>query len=110
MIAWSVGMSAPVFDLGITGAPGSHGEPTFETAFSIRDLILIAGGLFLLYKATTEIHGTMQGEDQSGADKGPAAGKAAMGFGAATHQTLVLDRVFQMDSLRTGVGLPHSLP
>src|SRR3546814_4767934 len=50
MIAWIVGMTAPVFDLGITGAPGSHGEPTFETAFSIRDLILIAGGLFLLYK------------------------------------------------------------
>src|SRR3546814_7385533 len=85
MIAWSVGMSAPVFDLGITGAPGSHGEPTFETAFSIRDLILIAGGLFLLYKATTEIHGTMQGEDHSGADKGPAAGKAAMGFRSEEH-------------------------
>src|SRR3546814_2741636 len=37
MIAWIVGMTAPVFDLGMTGAPGSHGEPTFETAFSISD-------------------------------------------------------------------------
>ena len=55
-IAWLVGLTAPVFDLGITGAPGAHGEPSFETAFSWRDLILIAGGLFLIWKATKEIH------------------------------------------------------
>ena len=55
-ISWIVGMTAPVFDLGLVGAPDAHGNPSFETAFSIRDLILIAGGLFLLYKATTEIH------------------------------------------------------
>ncbi len=110
MIAWIVGMTAPVFDLGITGAPGSHGEPAFETAFSIRDLILIAGGLFLLYKATTEIHGTMQGEDHSGADKGPAVGKGAMGFGAAIVQILLLDMVFSIDSILTAVGMTDHLP
>src|ERR1700751_538371 len=54
-IAFSVGLTAPVFDLGLAG-PLSHGEPTFETAFSWRDLILIAGGLFLIWKATKEIH------------------------------------------------------
>ncbi len=52
MIAWIVGLVAPVFDLGITGPLGEHGEPAFETAFSWRDLILIAGGLFLVWKAT----------------------------------------------------------
>jgi predicted tellurium resistance membrane protein TerC len=56
VIAWLVGLTAPVFDLGISGSPGPHGEPTFETQFSWRDLILIAGGLFLVWKATTEIH------------------------------------------------------
>src|SRR5438309_1743765 len=55
-IAWLVGLTAPVLDLGIAGPPGPHGEPSFETAFSWRDLILIAGGLFLLWKATREIH------------------------------------------------------
>src|SRR3569623_3595764 len=54
-IAWLVGLTAPVIDLGITGAPGAHGEPAFETQFSWRDLILIAGGLFLVWKATKEI-------------------------------------------------------
>ena len=55
-IAWLVGLTAPVFDLGLQGAPDAHGEPAFETAFSWRDLILIAGGLFLVWKATKEIH------------------------------------------------------
>src|SRR5687768_14292453 len=43
MIAWIVGLTAPVFDLGITGPPGAHGEPSFETQFSWRDIILIVG-------------------------------------------------------------------
>src|SRR6188768_2007998 len=49
MIAWLVGLTATVFDLGIQGGPGPHGELTFETQFSWRDLILIGGGLFLLW-------------------------------------------------------------
>src|ERR1700741_205799 len=44
-IAWIISLTAPLFDLGITGPLGEHGEPSFETAFSGRDLILIAGGL-----------------------------------------------------------------
>ncbi len=111
MIAWIVGLTAPVFDLGIAGAPGAHGEPGFETAFSIRDLILIAGGLFLIYKATSEIHGTMQGEDHSGATKeSGAAGKAAIGFGSAIVQILLLDMVFSIDSILTAVGMTDHLP
>ena len=55
-IAWLVGLTAPVFDLGLQGARGYNGEPTFETLLSWRDIILIAGGLFLVWKATKEIH------------------------------------------------------
>ena len=110
MIAWIVGMTAPVVDLGIAGAPGSHGDPSFETAFSIRDLILIAGGLFLIYKATSEIHGTMQGEDHSGAGDDGAVGKAAIGFGSAIVQILLLDMVFSIDSILTAVGMTDHLP
>src|SRR5690606_19757425 len=65
LIGWLVTLRAPLIDLGFVGPLGEHGEPTFETAFSGRDLILLAGGLFLLWKATKEIHHTMVPEDQS---------------------------------------------
>jgi predicted tellurium resistance membrane protein TerC len=107
MIAWIVGMTAPLFDLGIVGPPGAHGEPTFETAFSIRDLILLAGGLFLIWKATSEIHQTMSGE---GHGEGGAAARAALGFGAAVVQILLLDMVFSIDSILTAVGMTDHLP
>ena len=55
-IAWIVGLTAPVFDLGLAGAARRAWRAGFETAFSWRDLILIAGGLFLVWKATKEIH------------------------------------------------------
>ena len=52
LIGWIVTLQAPLFDLGIAGSEGAYGEPTFETAFSGRELILLAGGLFLLWTAT----------------------------------------------------------
>jgi predicted tellurium resistance membrane protein TerC len=106
-IAWLVGLKAPVFDLGLQGAPGPHGEPGFETAFSWRDLILIAGGLFLVWKATKEIHHNVQpGHEDAVFD----TGKAAIGFGAAIVQILLLDIVFSVDSILTAVGMTESLP
>ena len=59
IIAWLVGLTATVVDLGLVGPIGEHGEPAFETAFSWKDLILLAGGLFLVWKATKEIHHTV---------------------------------------------------
>ena len=53
-IAWLVGLTAPVLNLGFQGAPGVGGAPSFETQFPWRDLILIAGGLFLVWNATKE--------------------------------------------------------
>jgi predicted tellurium resistance membrane protein TerC len=103
-IAWLVGLIHPVFDLGIIGPPGEHGEPTFETAFSWRDLILIAGGLFLVWKATNEIHHTMD-PDADHKDGTPVTGRAAMNFGAAIIQILILDIVFSIDSILTAVGM-----
>ncbi|WP_431469453.1 TerC family protein [Sphingosinithalassobacter sp. LHW66-3] len=103
MIAWIVGLVAPVFDLGITGPLGEHGEPAFETAFSWRDLILIAGGLFLVWKATKEIHHSVdvhQSDDLL--DKKQAV---AMNFGSAIVQILLLDIVFSIDSILTAVGM-----
>ena len=107
-IAWLVGLTAPVFDLGLQGAPGPHGEPTFETQFSWRDLILIAGGLFLVWKATKEIHHNV--DPRPTGDVFDAGGKAALSFGAAIVQILLLDLVFSVDSILTAVGMTDHLP
>jgi predicted tellurium resistance membrane protein TerC len=107
VIAWLVGLTAPVFDLGLQGPIGAHGEPEFETAFSWRDLILIVGGAFLVWKATSEIHETME---PHGDDKPSIAGKAMMNFGAAIVQILILDIVFSIDSILTAVGMTDHLP
>ncbi|SNT22273.1 Membrane protein TerC, possibly involved in tellurium resistance [Sphingomonas laterariae] len=110
MIAWIVGLTAPVFDLGIQGAPGAHGEPSFETQFSWRDLILIAGGLFLVWKATKEIHHSVdQTPTDDLLDKDKSA-VATIGFGAAIFQILLLDMVFSIDSILTAVGMTDHLP
>jgi predicted tellurium resistance membrane protein TerC len=107
VIAWLVGLTTPAFDLGIQGAPGPHGEPGFETAFSWRDLILIAGGLFLVWKATKEIHHNV--------DPGPGddvfdTSRPTLAFGAAIVQILLLDLVFSIDSILTAVGMTEHLP
>ncbi len=107
IIAWLVGLTAPVFDLGIQGAPDEHGVPSFETQFSWRDLILIAGGLFLLWKATKEIHHNV---DPHPADDLFTAPRAAVGFGSVIIQILLLDIVFSVDSILTAVGMTPHLP
>ncbi len=107
VIAWLVGLTATVFDLGIQGAPGPHGEPTFETDFSWRDLILIAGGLFLLWKATKEIHHNV---DPHPTDDMFDVSKKVLTFGAVIAQILILDLVFSIDSILTAVGMTDHLP
>jgi len=106
-IAWLVGLTAPVFDLGLQGATGLNGEPTFETQFSWRDLILIAGGLFLVWKATKEIHHNV---DPQPNDDVFDTSKKALTFGSAIAQILLLDLVFSIDSILTAVGMTDHLP
>jgi predicted tellurium resistance membrane protein TerC len=101
-IAWLVGLTTPVFNLGISGGLDSHGQPSFETSFSWRDLILIAGGLFLLWKATKEIHHNV---DPSPNDDVFDTSRRTIGFGAAIVQILLLDLVFSIDSILTAVGM-----
>jgi predicted tellurium resistance membrane protein TerC len=75
--------------------------------FSWRDMILIAGGLFLVWKATSEIHHRVE------PDPGPDmfdSGKAALTVGAAMAQIVILDLVFSIDSIVTAVGLTQHLP
>ena len=107
-IAWLVGLTTPAFDLGIQGGPGAHGEPTFETAFSWRDLILIAGGLFLVWKATKEIHHTVDPKPTH--DVMDAKHAVINNMGAAIFQIILLDLVFSIDSILTAVGMTDHIP
>jgi predicted tellurium resistance membrane protein TerC len=85
-------------------------EPVFSLLgndFSWRDLILIAGGLFLVWKATTEIHEKVDPEDEDEHATGNAAAASAT---AVIAQILVLDLVFSVDSIITAVGMTPHLP
>ena len=87
-----VGLTSPLFAL------LGHG-------FSLRDLVLLGGGFFLLFKATQEIHDHVEGHDDAG-----AAPKPPLGFGAAIVQIVALDLVFSIDSIVTAVGMTDQFP
>ena len=102
-IGWIIGLKATVFDLGLSGAG-------WETAFSWKDLILIAGGLFLVWKATTEVHHAV---DTSVSDDLLEKKKASVvinNVGAAIGQIIMLDLVFSIDSILTAVGMTDHVP
>ncbi|CAH2599646.1 TerC family protein [Rhodovastum atsumiense] len=90
-ISWIMHLTAPVF--AVAG-----------NSFSWRDLILIGGGLFLVYKGTVEIHARIEGEGEHG-----TAGTARIGFASAIVQIAALDLVFSLDSVITAVGMANEL-
>ncbi|MBI9087267.1 MAG: TerC family protein [Desulfobacterales bacterium] len=73
--------------------------------FSVRDLLLLSGGLFLLYKAVREIHHAVEGADDAGQELKSAAG----GFAAVIAQIVLLDIVFSVDSVITAIGLTDKI-
>lgn len=92
-ISFIVQLTTPVFTL-------------FDHGFSWRDLILIAGGLFLVWKATKEIHHSVDPHDPK---ENLVAKAATLGMGAAIVQILMLDLVFSIDSIITAVGMTDHL-
>jgi predicted tellurium resistance membrane protein TerC len=77
----------------------------FGMGFSGRDLVLILGGLFLVYKAVTEIHEKLEGRESHGSGR-----VANVTFGAVIAQIILLDMVFSFDSVITAVGMVDSMP
>ncbi len=102
-IGWIVGLTAPVFDLGWSGAG-------FETAFSWRDLILIAGGLFLVWKATKEIHHSVDVTPSHDLLEKNKKDVVINNVGSAIFQIILLDLVFSIDSILTAVGMTDHVP
>jgi predicted tellurium resistance membrane protein TerC len=86
-IVWIIGLTRPLFDV-------------LGHAVSWRDMILIAGGLFLLYKGTREIHHRLEAEE--GVESGE---RARSNFIATVGQIVVFDIVFSLDSVLTAVGI-----
>jgi predicted tellurium resistance membrane protein TerC len=77
--------------------------PVIDQDLSGRDLILLAGGLFLIYKSVTEIHGKLEGEEHG------TSGRAGATFTAVIIQILLLDIVFSLDSVITAVGMAEDI-
>jgi len=94
LIAFIVTLTRPVIE------PLGH-------PLSWRDMILIGGGLFLVWKATKEIHHSVDRNDEGEMFD---ARKAGLGFGAAIVQIILLDLVFSIDSIITAVGMTDHVP
>jgi predicted tellurium resistance membrane protein TerC len=88
-ISWMVGLTAPLVEI-------------FGHSFSGRDLILMVGGLFLIYKATKEIHEKLEGADESSHQ---VAGARKVSFAGVITQIVILDIVFSLDSVLTAIGM-----
>ncbi|NBS82992.1 MAG: TerC family protein, partial [Betaproteobacteria bacterium] len=86
VLAWIIGLVAPLFTI-------------LDQAISGRDLILIAGGLFLVWKSTTEIHHAIEGAETT------TQAKASAVFSSVILQIMVVDLVFSLDSIITAVGM-----
>ena len=92
-LTWVMTLTAPLFEIPVLGKP-----------ISGRDLILIGGGLFLLWKSVHEIHNALEGEEED------ARGAVVVaGFGAVIAQIAVIDIVFSLDSVITAVGMVDEL-
>ena len=96
-LAWMVKLTTPLFEIPTLGLL-DHAHPV-----SGRDLILIFGGLFLLWKSTNEIHHKLEGED------GEVSRRVTPKFAAVIVQILLLDIVFSLDSVITAVGMAKYL-
>jgi predicted tellurium resistance membrane protein TerC len=107
-LAFIVGLTAPVFTLPFAAPMGEDGHPVIDLAFSWRDLILVAGGLFLVWKATTEIHHSVDSRHSDELLDKHRTG--TLGFTSAIVQILALDIVFSIDSILTAVGMTEHLP
>ena len=92
-ISFIVQLTTPVFSV-------------FDHPFSWKDIILIAGGLFLVWKATREIHHTVDPVDHK---EDMVGGAVTMTMGAAIFQILLLDLVFSVDSIITAVGMTEHI-
>src|SRR5581483_12146688 len=97
-LSWLMGLTAPLFSV-------------LGQEFSGRDLVLLAGGLFLIAKATHELYERVEhGDEAEAAANAVGASAKTAGFAATLAQILALDIVFSLDSVITAVGMVPHIP
>ncbi|HYF69559.1 MAG TPA: TerC family protein [Ohtaekwangia sp.] len=89
-VSWIIGLQKPIMTIN-------------DYDLSIRDLILIAGGLFLIGKSTSEIHAKLEGKDHG------TKNAKALSVGSAIFQIILIDMVFSIDSILTAIGLVENI-
>ncbi|WMQ73439.1 MAG: hypothetical protein GPOALKHO_000457 [Sodalis sp.] len=92
LISWIVTLTYPLFHLG-------------DSSFSGRDLILLLGGIFLLFKAIVELHECLENKKHDS-----SVGRGGASFWAVVVQIVILDAVFSLDAVITAVGMVNNLP
>lgn len=100
-ISWIMSLTSPIPGVGELLKFGLGDDK----AMNWRDLILLLGGLFLIYKATTEIHDKLEGREH-----GSGGRKSGISFAGVITQILILDIVFSLDSVITAVGMVQTTP
>jgi len=105
-ISWIMGLESAVPVIGDLIMPllGANPLTGVKAPFNWRDLILLSGGLFLIYKSVTEIHDKLEGQEH-GADS-----RGVISFSSVIIQILILDIVFSLDSVITAVGMVQTAP
>ena len=113
-LSWVMGLTDPLFSLpfleGLNGlgetarGHGGDGLGDLPSVISGRDLILLLGGAFLIFKSTREIHHKLEGDAEHATEK-----KAAVSFTAVMIQIAILDVVFSLDSVITAVGMADEI-
>ncbi|HTM98154.1 MAG TPA: TerC family protein, partial [Pedobacter sp.] len=98
-LSWVMSLTSPLFNMGDWIGMTSQ-EWLAKLAISGRDLILLIGGLFLIYKSTHEIHNKLEGDEET-----EGKGKKVHSFTGTIVQILILDIVFSLDSVITAVGM-----
>jgi predicted tellurium resistance membrane protein TerC len=98
-INWLIGLTDPVITI-----PSIFNEGGEPLGLSVKDLILIGGGIFLIVKSTLEIHHKLQADENGGKEV-----KAAGAFGKVIIQIVLVDAVFSFDSILTAVGLVENV-
>ena len=105
--SWIMGMTAPLFSIPVHphlwGLMPSAAEHAGMVGISLKDLILLVGGFFLIWKATKEIHHNLEGEEEH------RQTKAVASFGAVLAQIALIDMIFSLDSVITAVGMADHL-
>lgn len=93
VLGWVLSLEKELFNISDFGLP-------FDVGMSGKDLILLGGGLFLLYKSTTEIHHKLEGQDED-----LSSAKSASNFKGAIIDIMIINLVFSIDSIITAIGM-----